>query len=73
MSIGLNVATKINDSDSIKQFVEKENKNTIRLTFPNLDFGGQNYKHLKKYWDEDVFVPNHAEIGSLVPHLILEN
>ena len=46
MSIGLNFATKINDADSIRKFVEKDNKNTIRLTFPNLDFGGYNYSHL---------------------------
>lgn len=77
--IGLKVATTIFNSEKTKNFVEQENKNTIRLTFPNLDFGissGPNKSHnqafLRENWDEDAFRPYASEVGSLVPHLLLQ-
>lgn len=59
------------NTDSIKQFVEQDNKNTIRLIFPNLDFGGYDEDFLRRNWDEDVFRTNCTKLGSLVPHLLL--
>ena len=60
--------------------MEQDNKNTIRLTFPNLDFGIvqggneiENQRHLRATWDEDAISTNCSELGSLVPHLLLKD
>lgn len=71
MNTGLKIASQIVPSTKTKAFVENENKNTIRLTFPNLDFGGPNEQFLRQNWDEDVFKANCTDIGSIVPHLRL--
>ena len=55
MDAGLKVAHTVIDTSKIKQKIEQDNKNTIRLTFPNLDFGGNDLEFLTKYWDEDIF------------------
>jgi hypothetical protein len=38
MSLGLSISNNITNSEKIRNFVENDNSNTIRLTFPNLDF-----------------------------------
>jgi len=73
MNVGLKIASQIVPSASTKKFVEAENKNTIRLTFPNLDFGGPNERFLRQNWDEDVFTSDCTKVGSLVPHLLLQD
>lgn len=77
--IGLKVASKLVDREKIRKYIESDNKTTIRLTFPNLDFGistGPDKKgneiHLQKYWDEDAFTPYVQPIGSLIPHLVID-
>ena len=78
--IGLKVASKLVDREKIRKYIESDNKTTIRLTFPNLDFGistgsdkEDNKNHLEKYWDEDAFTPYVKPIGSLIPHLLLDH
>jgi len=75
--IGLRVAKNVVNHSKIVNYVESNNKNTIRLTFPNLDFGiaygsKTNDSFLRKHWDEDAFKPFAREIGSLVPHILID-
>ena len=76
--VGLKVAAQLVNYDKIKHYIQGDNKTTIRLTFPNLDFGvssnpdGGNENHLRQYWDEDAFRPFQGEVGALVPHLLID-
>ena len=74
MDFGLKAAHTIINTDKIKQKVEKDNKNTIRMMFQNADLGGNDPKFLKENWDEDVFkhYPS-AKVGNLIPHLRLND
>ena len=58
--------------------MEDDNLNTIRLTYPNLDFGMncediENSEFLAKNWDKDEYVSSHCKIGSLVPHILISS
>lgn len=39
VSIGLKAGLSVASSSSSKEFIESDNANSIRLMFPNLDFG----------------------------------
>ena len=39
VKIGLTAGLTVANSESAKHFIESDNKNSIRLMFPNLDFG----------------------------------
>lgn len=42
--------------------------------FPNLDFNfNYNSENLRKIWDDDIFEKPTFEIGTLAPHIILED
>ena len=73
------------DVPKIQRFINSDNKNTIRLMFPNLDFNSAypsmgkdaNQKEfaafLTKTWDSDIIQPYATQIGSLAPHLIISH
>jgi len=58
VNIGLNVASRF-DRTKVAQFINKNKKNSIRLLFPNLDFGYSYRKDdrdfLYKWFDEEEF------------------
>lgn len=74
-SVGLKVAHRVADTKQTQEYIESSNLNTIRLTFPNLDFGiaysdlQRNAKFLREQWDQDVWKPFISESGCLVPHV----
>jgi len=73
MDFGLKAAQTVVNTDKIKKNVERDNKNTIRMMFPNADLGGNDPKFLNENWDEDVFKHHESsKIGNLMPHLRLE-
>ena len=74
MSIGLNVGLNLASTKKVKDFIESDNKNSIRLMFPNLDFNfDHNSEKLREIWDSDIFEKPSYEIGTLAPHIILED
>lgn len=71
VKFGLNVASKL-DRSEVANFINRDKKNTIRLLFPNLDFG-YSYKKdyhnfLYKWFDEEEFQHNRRpREGHLIP------
>lgn len=58
MGIGLNLASKLNRKN-VAEFINKDQKNSIRLLYPNLDFGysySKDYHNfLQNFWDDEEF------------------
>ncbi len=67
---------------TVNQFLTSHPKNSIRLLFPNLDFSYSyptsihdqklHSEFLKMNFDLDQYIPYHG-IGSLIPHIPIEN
>ena len=74
INIGLNVGLSLASENKVREFIEADNANTIRLMFPNMDFGF-NYKNeeMRKNWDKDIVPPPKFEVGGLVPHIKLKD
>lgn len=56
LGIGLKLSANVIPLNGLKKFLDSEQKNSIRLLYPNIDFNysqtHENDIHLKETWDE---------------------
>jgi hypothetical protein len=68
VSFGLSMASSLMDTSSCTAYIDARKENSIRLLYPNLDFGFnyQDGERLRRLWDQEQF-EGRMEVGSLMP------
>jgi hypothetical protein len=82
MSFGLNFLQSVTSTDAAARFINSDESNSIRLLFPNLDFGFSYAKEPETVSLDDYFDAGHSKLiwedrpiaaGHLLPHIKLSN
>ena len=81
MSLGLNILQSVTNTDECAKYINARKQNSIRLLFPNLDFGYKypvyghdNFtetRYMAQKFDEEEILSRRVTVGQLIPHIRL--